>query len=142
MTDHTAAVRGMLASLRPALQPGRYAFVTLPPGASLPTIAQQSILATFREHEGMTLVIDETVAARAGIPVSFSAAWIVVQLASQLDAVGLTAALSSALADAGIACNVIAAVHHDHLFVPFEAADRAMATLLQLQRDASDLSGP
>ena len=52
------------------------------------------------------------------------------QVHSALDGVGLTAAVAGALAAAGIACNVIAAFHHDHLFVP---AARAGAVLLAAQ---------
>ena len=52
---------------------------------------------------------------------------------SDLAAVGLTAAFSRALGDAGIACNVIAGVHHDHLIVPAERAGDALAALRALQ---------
>jgi hypothetical protein len=37
---------------------------------------------------------------------------------SALDGVGLTAAVASALAEIGIPCNMVAAFHHDHAFVP------------------------
>jgi hypothetical protein len=53
---------------------------------------------------------------------------------SDLSAVGLTAAFSSALADAGISCNVVAGVFHDHLFVPVDQATQAMLTLQALQQ--------
>ena len=46
-----------------------------------------------------------------------------------LDAVGLTAAASAALAAEGIPCNMIAAYHHDHIFVPAEDAKRAVEIL-------------
>jgi hypothetical protein len=52
---------------------------------------------------------------------------------SALDGVGLTAAVATALADAGIPCNVVAAFHHDHLFVPAAMAKRAVRVLLDLQ---------
>jgi uncharacterized protein len=51
-----------------------------------------------------------------------------------LEAVELTAAVSRALADAGLSCNVIAGFHHDHLFVPYEHADQAVAVLESLAR--------
>ena len=53
---------------------------------------------------------------------------------SALEAVGLTAEVARVLTDAGIPCNIVAALHHDHLFVP---ADRAAAALRALR----DLSG-
>ena len=55
---------------------------------------------------------------------------------SSLAGVGLTAAVSGALAEAGIPCNMIAALRHDHLFVPEEMGDRAMQVLKALQQSA------
>jgi hypothetical protein len=48
---------------------------------------------------------------------------------SDLAAVGLTAAVSAALAAEGIACNVIAGHLHDHLLVPVDRADDAVSIL-------------
>ncbi len=62
---------------------------------------------------------------------------IVLDVLSALDGVGLTATVSSALAEAGIPCNVVAAYHHDHLFVPADAAEHALAILLAVQKKAS-----
>jgi len=50
------------------------------------------------------------------------------------DAIGVTAWFAQALAAAGIACNVIAGVHHDHLFVPIERAQAAVDVLCALER--------
>ena len=46
-----------------------------------------------------------------------------------LDAVGLTAAVATALAEHGIPANVIAGFYHDHLLVPEDRADDAVAVL-------------
>jgi hypothetical protein len=43
--------------------------------------------------------------------------------------VGLTAAFAAALAREGISCNVIAGLHHDHLFVPWDRRDDALRAL-------------
>jgi hypothetical protein len=51
--------------------------------------------------------------------------------------VGLTAAFSTALGQAGISCNVVAGIHHDHVFVPVEQAQMAMDVLDALQRSAA-----
>jgi hypothetical protein len=57
---------------------------------------------------------------------------------SALDGVGLTAAVASALADAGIPCNMVAAFHHDHAFVPLDDAPRALAILQDLAASEAD----
>ena len=54
---------------------------------------------------------------------------------SALDGVGLTAAVAGALAEAGIACNMVAAFHHDHAFVPADDAEPALAVLRALAQD-------
>ena len=56
---------------------------------------------------------------------------------SALDAVGLTAAVAGALAEAGISCNVLAGAHHDHLLVPVDRADDALVALAQLRDRAT-----
>ncbi len=48
---------------------------------------------------------------------------------SSLDAVGLTAAFSTALGNAGISANVVAAYYHDHIFVPTDKAEKALNVL-------------
>ena len=51
---------------------------------------------------------------------------------SSLEAVGLTEAVAVALTAEGISANVVAAFHHDHVFVPAERAQEAMACLAAL----------
>ncbi len=121
----------LLASLEPRLQPGAYVFVCVP---ALPVGLEP--IASFREAEGLTLVVEESAAHAAGLTPLFRAAWITLTVHSDLAAVGLTAAVSTALAECGIACNVIAAAHHDHLFVPVERADVALAALVSLAEQA------
>ena len=133
MGRHTA-LRHLLATLRPQRHAGVYAFVTVV--GDFDAVALQP-LATFREQEGTTLVVEESRARAAGLPVLFRASWLTLRVHSDLAAVGLTAAVTSALAGAGIACNVIAAAHHDHLFVPLDAADAALAALHALQQSAA-----
>ena len=124
----------LLAGMRPSLQPGRYAFTTLPPGQA---IDPASVIASIREAEGLSLVLAEADALALGLPIAFSAAWITLDVHSDLAAVGLTAAFSQALAQAGIGCNVVAGAVHDHIFVPVAQANDAMAVLQALQQRAS-----
>lgn len=125
----------LLAGMRPTLQPGRYAFTTLPHGQT-PLDAGQ-IVASIREAEGLSVVLAESDALALGLPIAFTAAWITLEVHSDLAAVGLTAAFSQALAQAGIGCNVIAGTVHDHIFVPAGQAADTMAVLQALQEDAA-----
>ncbi len=88
--------------------------------------------ATVVEAEGETYVVTVDDARRAGATVEFEAAWLTLTVNSSLEAVGLTAAASRVLADAGIACNIIAGFHHDHLLVPVVRADEAIELLRSL----------
>ena len=85
------------------------------------------------EDEGVTLVLRRADADALGVSYGFVAAWLTLTVHSALDAVGLTAAFSRALGDAGISCNVLAGFHHDHLLVPAAARDRALAVLRSLR---------
>jgi uncharacterized protein len=121
----------LLTQMRPELKSGRYAFVALPFGVS---VDPSHIVASVREPEGLSLIMAEQTALDLGLPVAFTAAWITLTVHSDLAAVGLTSAFSRALADAGISCNVVAGVYHDHLFVPVEQAQQAMGALEALRR--------
>ena len=124
----------LLSQMRPELHSGRYAFVTLPLGCSLD---QNRIVASIREPEGLSVILAEEDAVDLRLPIAFIAAWITLAVNSDLAAVGLTAAFSTALGQAGISCNVVAGVHHDHLFVPVDQAQQAMAVLHALQQAAT-----
>ena len=126
-----ADLKELLAHLQPELNPGRYAFVTLPTGFPL-NLAD--IVASVREPEGLSVILPEQIALELGLPVAFAAAWITLTVYSDLAAVGLTAAVSQALGQAGISCNVVAGVHHAHLFVAVERAQQAVAILHELAR--------
>jgi uncharacterized protein len=125
-------LRRLLAELRPVRQPGRYVFTTVT-GSPPPGLAP---VMTFTENEGLTLILAQDAADAAGLPYDLVTAWITLTVSSALDAVGLTAAVAVALADAGLSCNVVAATHHDHLFVPEPAAAAALAVLRNLATPA------
>jgi len=131
VTQPVTDLATLLRSLRPVLHPGAFVFATLPNGVD---VDAASVIASVREAEGLSVVVSEVDAQRLGLPYAFLSAWITLSVQSDLEAVGLTAAVSTALADAGISCNVVAGMCHDHLFVPFERADDAMTILRQLSR--------
>ena len=88
-------------------------------------------MATIVEDGLVSAVIEREAAEAAGIEGegAFECSWITLEKETDLNLVGLTAAVSSRLADAGIACNVIAGARHDHLFVPADRGRDALALL-------------
>jgi uncharacterized protein len=128
MTD----LQQMLATLEPQVRPGEYVYVADAGGGS----TQLKPEALIREDEGTTWVLQREAAEEAGLPFEFVASWITLTVHSSLDAVGLTAAFSTALTRAGISCNVLAGLHHDHLLVPHDRRDDALAVLRGLARPA------
>jgi uncharacterized protein len=127
------ALDELLHSLDPVLSEGVFAYVCIQEGEAPDGLR---VIASIREAEGLTLIVSEADAVRAHLPILFRAAWITLQVHSQLEAVGLTAAVSRALADAGISCNVVAGTWHDHLFVPIAEAGAALERLRRLQQTA------
>lgn len=86
-------------------------------------------IATFREREGLTLVIPQSQADKKGVGYETVYKCITLNVHSSLDAVGLTAAFSKKLTDHGISANVVAGYYHDHIFVKKQDADRASEAL-------------
>ncbi|MGW1617266.1 ACT domain-containing protein [Streptomyces sp. NPDC002285] len=120
----------LLSGMRPELNPGRYVFTAVAGGVP----SGVTPVVTVAEREGLTLVVPLEEADAVGLEYAYVAGWITLRIHSALEAVGLTAAVSRELADAGLSCNVVAGFHHDHLFVPYEHADEAVAVLESVAR--------
>ena len=125
----------MVAGMAPVLETGRYLFAALESWPSAEEAAQ--LLGVFREDEGLTAyrrLAPEADAPPEGVVM----VKITLQVYSDLEGVGLTAAVATALAEEGIPCNVVAALHHDHLFVPETQGPAALRCLEALTRAAKD----
>ena len=120
----------MKTSLKPRLDKQYWRFVMINP-ANAPQLLGSAI-GTFREDEGITAIVPVRAADEVGID-SADFGRISLMIHSGLEEVGLTAKIATALAEAGIACNMVAAFHHDHAFVPAARADEAMAILEGLE---------
>ncbi|CAM3991476.1 ACT domain-containing protein [Nocardiopsis gilva] len=117
----------LLTGMEPELRPGRYVFThaeRVPEGLH-PVV-------TVAEDEALTIVCAQEEADAAGLPYDYVAAWVTLRIHSALDAVGLTAAVSSVLAEADMSCNVIAGYYHDHLFVSHDDGPQAVDLLRSL----------
>jgi hypothetical protein len=116
----------LLKSMKPELNSGEYVFCEI---KNAKNINLEEIVMMFQENEGVTLILKREIADKLKLDYSFIASWITLTVHSSLEAVGLTAAFSKALADDGISCNVVAAFYHDHIFVDQKDAEKAMLIL-------------
>jgi uncharacterized protein len=121
----------LLKSMRPVLHDGEYVFCMVDDPVR---ISPNDIIMLFKEEEGVTIIVEKSIADCSGLSYSAVFSWISLTVHSSLEAVGLTAAFSSALADEGISCNVVAGYHHDHIFAPLNDSDRAIMALNRLAK--------
>ncbi|MGY5864109.1 MAG: ACT domain-containing protein [Candidatus Thorarchaeota archaeon] len=125
----------LLRHMNPRQVPGEYVFCSI--DESQVKIVETPLL-TFREDEGVTVIIPRQVA--KSLNLGFDSVWgfITLSIHSDLAAVGFLATITRKLADAGISVNVVSAFYHDHLFVPYPEVERTMAILEALSRDQSE----
>ena len=123
--------------LAPKAAEGRYYYGTFPE-TSLMALAGyvRYFVAIVREKEGITAVFSEDVKENLRLysekgfegpfcPITFEAT-------TSLNATGITAAASAALAKEKIPANVIAGYFHDHVLVPYATREKALKILAAL----------
>jgi len=120
--------------LSPVLAQGKYFFGTFSQN-TLMTLANylSYIVAIYKEDEGLTVAFREEVKAPLSTITSKEVqgpfALITFGAQGSLYECGVTARFSKPLSDAKIPANVYAGYFHDHVFVPYEMKDKAMAAL-------------
>lgn len=120
----------LLAAMEPTLDEREYAFASVPADAPAPAVAD--LFALIQEAEATTLIAPAAALAAVGLDAEAGWARISLTVHSALDAVGLTASFSGALAVVGISANVVAGRRHDHIFVPWTRRFDALAALRDL----------
>ena len=123
----------LLVSISPELLNGEYVFCTFN-NAHYGDHSDLEPLASFREVKGLTLVVPKVHADEHDLSYESVFRCITLTVHSSLDAVGLTAAISTKLAEHSISANVVAAYYHDHIFVPAGRSEQAMVALGDLAR--------
>jgi hypothetical protein len=113
----------LLKSMKPELIEGEYVFCTVQ------SLGDLKPLMTFKEKEGLTLILRKQDADQNNI--SYQSTWAMITLTvhSNLEAVGFLAKITEKLAQAGISVNAVSAYYHDHLFVPKNRALEAIEIL-------------
>lgn len=120
-------LKTLLRNMKPEMQDGIFGFCTISDERGIPAALRP--LLTFREREGITLVVPYEEAERLGLRCQFASRLITLTVHSSLDAVGYLAPVTARLAEAGISVNAVSAFFHDHLFVPLHRAEEALMLL-------------
>jgi len=121
----------MIAGMAPIAVPGLWHFCWLASDDARCARLRGIARATLSEDDGWSLILDDETARREGLLSELPMAQITLQVHSALDGVGLTAAISKTLTEANVPCNIVAGFHHDHVFVPADRAEEAVALLLE-----------
>lgn len=119
----------LLNNMSPQLNNEDFVFCTTKESFDFTTLNPISI---FNEEEGFTLILKKEVADKYNYKYEGIYKCITLKIHSSLEAVGLTAAVSTKLADNNISANVVAAYFHDHIFIPKNDADDAILALKEL----------
>lgn len=135
MHDIAHSAQDMICGMTPLEQPGDYVFAIAAEPAQIASLTPHA-LATFKEAEGLSMILPLEVARRAALDLSSPMRCITLNVYSSLEGVGLTSAVASALGEASIPCNMVAAFHHDHVFVPSDKCAQALDILKALQDQA------
>lgn len=122
-------LENLITNMEPVLNEGDYVFATV---AEIEAIPRAITVCEIKEKEGVTVVLLKKDADALGLNYEYIASWITLNLHSSLEAVGLTAAFSTALGNVGISCNVIAGYYHDHIFLDKKDSQKAMDVLLAM----------
>ncbi|MFY0652207.1 MAG: ACT domain-containing protein [Cyclobacteriaceae bacterium] len=130
----TSELLHLVRNMSPVLNQGDYVFCTLRIGVE---IEAEVIVASVYEMEGRTVVIPLAVARQNKLTYTSVMSWITLNVHSSLEAVGLTAVVSDALAKENISCNMLAGYYHDHLFVLKEDSTKTIVVLIGLSQNFS-----
>lgn len=136
MPDIAHTAFDMISGMTPELHPDTFVFVSTD-DADLGKQLSADAIATFKETEGLSLLVPLASAELQGQSTDHPMRCITLTVYSSLAGVGLTAAVSTALAENAIPCNMVAGFHHDHVFVPVRLCDKAMSVLTDLQNNAT-----
>ena len=121
----------LLKNMKPVLNSGEYVFAVV---KNLDNILRTDTLFEFKEKEAITLVLEKNKADTLKLSYQFISSWITLKVHSSLEAVGLTAAFSTALTKQKISCNVVAGFYHDHIFIDIKDAKKAIEVLTNLSK--------
>ncbi|MFA6214808.1 MAG: ACT domain-containing protein [Candidatus Micrarchaeia archaeon] len=121
-------------NLIPALAEGEYYFASIDE-SQLMGVARHlpHMLGVFREEEGITIVFSKDILPQVRLltekKIEGPFALITFLAQTSLHETGITASFTATLAREKIPANVFSGYHHDHVLVPYEKREAALAAL-------------
>ena len=124
----------LLRRMQPLLSPEEYVFCSVE--LEYLTNSDLNPIGTFKEKEGLTLILTKKEADLYKLTYSAIFSMITLEVYSSLEAVGFIAAIASRLAQHNISVNPVSAYHHDHLFVPVARSRETMDLLHEFSKSS------
>ena len=121
----------LLKTMSPVLDNTAYVFCTFET-ASYGELSHLNPIFSFRESEGLSLIIPQSKADEHVVAYDNTYKKITLEVHSSLEAVGLTAAFAAKLTEHGLSANVVAGYFHDHIFIRSDVANQAITALQEL----------
>ncbi len=119
----------LLIAMKPALDPREWVFCQVDRALDL---SELQPLLTYRENEGVTVIVERAIADARGLAYAFPCRHITLRVHSDLYSVGFLAAICGELAKHTLPVNAVSAYSHDHLFVPADRGPEALHVLEEL----------
>ena len=131
MSQEKFELKDILGNLKPRILEGSFVFTTS--NDELDHLMKTfKPIATFREEEGITLVISKDEADKFNIKYDSLFRCISLGVHSSLNSYGLISSISSELTKKKISSNVFSGFYHDHIFVQADLADTAIQVINSL----------
>ena len=131
MSQEKFELKDILGNLKPRILEGSFVFTTSN-DELVHLMKTFKPIATFREEEGITLVISKDEADKFNIKYDSSFRCISLGVHSSLNSYGLISSISSELTKKKISSNVFSGFYHDHIFVQADLADTAIQVINSL----------
>ena len=134
-------LKTLLRTLAPALDEGKYCMGTFDEAQIMGIAGYLKYIAgIFREKEGITAIFSDEAKTELSLytatKIEGPFALLTLGVISPLLSVGLLAKVTETLAREKIPANAFSAYYHDHILVPYEQRDAALAALKKLQKSA------
>ena len=131
MSQEKFELKDILGNLKPRILEGSFVFTTSN-DELVHLMKTFKPIATFREEEGITLVISKDEADKFNIKYDSLFRCISLGVHSSLNSYGLISSISSELTKKKISSNVFSGFYHDHIFVQADLVDTALQVINSL----------